>query len=182
MRLARRGFTIVEVIVVVVAIGLVAALALPHLGNRQREQRIAKLHAARGAVQSAAALMHGVALARHNQPQPACAAAGFGANPPLLNAAGNGNLCTDHSRVQVAWLYPAPTLAGIVASAGLVPVAGTPSASQLAVEGFEVQPGAEGLRVQVNGGKDGARCAFVYRAPAALGQAPAITAAVTDGC
>jgi len=182
MRLARRGITIVEVIVVVVAIGLVAALALPHLGNRHREHRIAKLHAARGAVQSAAALMHGVALARHHQPQPACAADGFGANPPLLNAAGNGNLCTDNSRVQVALLYPAPTLAGIVASAGLVPVAGTPNAAQLAVEGFEVRQGSEGLRVQVSGGTDAARCAFVYRAPHALGEGPAITGLVTSGC
>lgn len=182
MRIARRGITTVEVIVIVVAIGLVAALALPHLGNRHREHRIAKLHAARGAVQSAAALMHGVALARHNQPQPACAASGFGANPPLLNAAGNGNLCTDHSRVQVALLYPAPTLAGIVASAGLVPVAGTPSPAQLAVEGLAVQPGAESLRVQVNGGTDEARCAFHYRAPRTLGEAATVTGVVTDGC
>lgn len=182
MRLARRGFTIVEVIVVVVAIGLIAALALPHLGSRHREQRAAKLHAARGAVQSAAALMHGVALARHGQPQPACAAAGFGANPPWLNSAGNGNLCTDSSRVQVALLYPAATLAGIVASAGLVPVAGTPTAAQLAVEGFEVRSAAEGLRVQVSGGADASQCAFVYRAPTTLGEAPVIGPAVTQGC
>lgn len=182
MRLARRGITTVEVIVVVVAIGLIAALALPHLSSRQREQRLAKLHAARGAVQSAAALMHGVALARHNQPQPTCTATGFGANPPWLNAAGNGNLCTDHSRVQVALLYPAPTLAGIVASAGLVPVAGTPSAEQLAVEGLEVRSSAGELRVLVSGGSDASGCAFVYRAPRSLGEAPSIGAAVTSGC
>lgn len=182
MHLARRGITIVEVIVVVVAIGLIAALALPHLGSRQREQRLAKLHAARGAVQSAAALMHGVALARHKQPQPTCAAAGFGANPPWLNAAGHGNLCTDLSRVQVALLYPAPTLAGIVASAGLVPVAGTPSAAQLAVEGFEVRSAAGELHVQVAGGRDVAACSFVYRAPQALGEAPEVGAPVISGC
>lgn len=182
MRLARRGVTIVEVIVVVVAIGLIAALALPHLGSRHREQRVAKLHMARSAVQSAAALLHGVALARHGQPQPACAAEGFGANPPWLNAAGNGNLCTDSSRVQVALLYPAPTLAGIVASAGLVPVVGTPSATQLAGEGFEIRTGPEGLSVQVSGSADPAQCAFTYRAPGALGEAPSIGGAVTSGC
>ncbi len=182
MRPTRRGITIVEVVVVIVAIGLIAALALPHLGGRQREQRLAKLHAARGAVQSAAALMHGVAQARHNQPQPTCAAAGFGANPPWLNAAGSGSLCTDHSRVQVALLCPAPTLAGIVASAGLVPVVGTPSSAQLAVEGFEVRSAAGELQVLVGGGRDAAQCSFVYRAPRTLGEAPEVGAPATRGC
>jgi hypothetical protein len=182
MRLARRGVTIVEVIVVVIAVGLIAALALPHLGSRQRDQRIGKLHAAHGAVLSAAALMHGVALARHNQPQPACVAAGFGANPPWLNAAGNGNLCTDHSRVQVALLYPAPTLAGIVASAGLVPVVGTPNAAQLAVEGFEVRSAPGELHLLLGGGRDAAECGFFYRAPRSLGEAPEVGAPVTSGC
>ena len=76
----------------------------------------------------------------------------------------------------------APTLAGIVASAGLVPVAGTPSATQLAVEGYEVHAGPDGLRVQVGGGTDATQCAFVYRAPLTLGEAPTISAAATRGC
>lgn len=179
---ARRALTMVDVIIVASAIAFAAALALPHLGNKQREERIAKLQAAQGAVRSAAALLHGVARSRHNQPQPACAAAGFGSNPPRLDAAGDGNLCTDSARVQVALLYPAPTPAGIVAGAGLVPVFGTPSAAQLAREGYEVLALANGLQLRLRGGRDATRCAFVYRAPPALGQAPLVSAAVTEGC
>lgn len=182
MRHAPLGFTIVELIVVSIAFGFIAALAVPHLGSGQREQRVAKLNNARSAVQSAAALIHGVAVVRHNQPQPDCIGIGFGANPPLVNVAGNGNLCTENGRVQVSLLYPAPTLAGIVASAGLVPVPGIPSAAQLGREGFQVVSAVDSLRVQVSGGEDATRCAFAYNAPAALGQAPVITDVVTSGC
>ncbi len=182
MRHARRGFTTVELIVAVVAIGSIAAVALPHFGGQLRDQRIAKLHAAHGAVQSAAALIHGVALARHNQPQSPCIGVGFGANPPLVNVAGNGNLCTENGRVQVALLYPAATVAGIVASAGLVPVAGTPSAAQLGREGFDVIGTADTLRVQLSGVPEALQCGFAYQAPGALGLAPVITGVVTRGC
>ena len=182
MRHALRGFTIVELIVVIIAVGFITALAVPHLGSGQRDQRVAKLNNARSAVQSAAALIHGVALARRNEPQPACIGIGFGANPPLVNVAGNGNLCTENGRVQVALLYPAPTLAGIVASAGLAPVPGTPSATQLGREGFHVVSAVDSLRIQVSGGPDATHCAFAYTAPAALGQAPVITDVVTSGC
>jgi MSHA pilin protein MshA len=172
----------VELIVTVTAIGLVAAVALPRFGSQQREQRVAKLNMTRGAVQSAAALLHGVARARHNEPQEPCAGIGFGANPPLVNTAGNGNLCTENGRVQVALLYPAPTLAGIVAGAGLVPVPGTPSGAQLAHEGYEVVAAAGTLEVRLRGGSDPAQCSFVYRAPSALGTPPVISSAVTAGC
>ena len=177
-----RGLPMVELIVVIIILGLLAPVALPRFTNMQRDGRIAKLNAARGAVQSASALIHGAAMARHNQAQPACAGGGFGGNPPLVNGAGNGNLCTENGRVQVALLYPAATLAGVVASAGIVQVAGTPTAAQLAQEGYQAVAAAGGLQVRVTGGATPAQCGFTYTAPAALGQAPTIGATVTTGC
>lgn len=178
----QRGFTMIELIVVIVILGVLAAVAVPRFTNLQRDARIAKLNAARGALNAAAAMVHGTAMARQAQVQPNCAGAGFGANPPLVNAAGNGNICTENGRVQVGLLYPSATLAGVIASAGLVQVAGTPTAAQLTAEGYQTANVAGGIQVRVTGGSAAATCSFDYLAPAALGQAPTVSVTNTAGC
>jgi MSHA pilin protein MshA len=173
----------VELIVVIIILGILAAVALPRFTNLQRDARIAKLDGARGAVASASALVHGTAVARHNVAQPACPVnLGPGGNPPFIPASGTGTLCTPNGRIAITLLYPAASLAGIVAAAGLVQVNGTPTAAQLAADGWATAAVGGGISIRVAGGPDPANCSFLYTAPTTLGQAPTIAAAVTTGC
>lgn len=62
-RSAQAGFTLIELIVVIVILGILAATALPKFADLGGDARLAKMKAAAGSVQSAAAMIHGSWLA-----------------------------------------------------------------------------------------------------------------------
>jgi MSHA pilin protein MshA len=161
-------------------------VALPRFTNVQRDARVAKLNAARGAVQAAAAMIHGAALARNGVADTIDCPIdlGFGTNPANNTTA----VCTENGRVQIVRTYPTANVLGIVNATGLISTffpAGTTTAvanTALAPEGYSVAgAGAGTLRVQVTGGT-AATCSFIYTQPAVLGAAPVVSAVTTTGC
>ncbi len=99
MHQQQKGFTMIELIMVIVILGILAAMALPRFYDLQTDARVAKMQAALGAIKSASAIAHSAFLVAGTSPATVTLE---GSSVPLVNGYPDVNTTAASSGIVIA--------------------------------------------------------------------------------
>lgn len=160
------GFTLIELVIVIVLLGLLAAFALPRFANLGTEARVSSLEGVSGAMKSAASIVHMACRADAE-----CNASG----PPPNNTSNESNsVVVDGELITLAYGYPRHTLES-----------GIQRATNIREENFQVQIDTDRTSgftdVSIVASPDPDTCKVRYQQPQSAGEQPTVELTVS-GC
>lgn len=169
------GFTLIELVVVIVILGILAATAAPKFMNLQSDARISALNGLKASVKSASAMIYSKAILAGKEKD--ATGKKVCANGPEADD------CTD--KITIAYGYPTADAAGIIATLqdGAANCTSFTCTDGTADDwGYATKEGSTGVIYifSVNA-PDKENCAIKYTAPTALNGTPKIETAST-GC
>jgi MSHA pilin protein MshA len=151
------GFTLVELIVVILVLGILSALALPKFINMGGDARTAKINAIYGSVRSATQMVYAASVIRNS-------------------TAATGTVTTQSGNVTTVYGYPdVNATTGIGFAAGLDVSATNADQTNMTVA-------TNTMTFSPLGASNAATCQFTYTIAAGATTAPVITPPVTTGC
>ena len=162
MKRQQAGFTLIELVVVIIILGILAAVALPKLMGLSTDARVSVVSGMTGTVAEAADMVHALAEVQGQ-----------------VASTGRVTLPDGTTTITTAYGYPDATATGILASLQDSSTAPTQTFPFTFTAGSGTTPAT--FAYTAVGGTANTKCEASYTAPAATGATPTVSA-TTSGC